>query len=210
MIYLKKHIIIIISIAALVIGIIVALTFAINMAFQHEEPLVYITRTGEKYHSKDCGYLWASAIPIGLNQAKQAGYTMCSRCGGKAIGTITVNNYGASFAISFLIILALAILFLIIYNKKVDNSLQKKDGENTIYLPTKNNSNHDKQKINLAKQSCLQQSLFVNVGDLVLHKSFGEGKIIQIERNYITVHFLDKDRKFIFPDAFVMGFLELK
>ena len=210
MIYLKKHIIIIITIVALFIGIIVALTFAINIAFQHEEPLVYITRTGEKYHSEDCGYLWASSIPIGLYQAKQAGYTMCSRCGGKAIGTIIVNNYGASFAISFLAILVLIILFLIIYNKKDNNSLQKKDDENTTYLSTKDNSNYDKQKINLAKQSCLQQSFFVNVGDLVMHKSFGEGKIIQIEQNYITVHFLDKDRKFIFPDAFVMGFLELK
>lgn len=59
----KKTLIRIIGIVTICISITVALTFAINTGFKHEEPLVYVTRTGEKYHSSGCGYLWASSIP---------------------------------------------------------------------------------------------------------------------------------------------------
>ena len=113
----KKKLIKIVSLVIVGIAIITALTFAINTGFQHEEPLVYVTRTGEKYHSGGCGYLWASAIPQGLNQAKNAGYSACSRCGGKASGTIMVNNYGAAFGISFLIVCVFVISGFAIYNK---------------------------------------------------------------------------------------------
>jgi methylphosphotriester-DNA--protein-cysteine methyltransferase len=44
-------------------------------------PVVHITRTGEKYHSAGCQYLSRSDIPIGLSGAKTQGYTPCSRCG---------------------------------------------------------------------------------------------------------------------------------
>ncbi len=48
---------------------------------QHENDseIVYITNTGEKYHKSDCGYL-KSSIPISLGEARQKGYTPCSRC----------------------------------------------------------------------------------------------------------------------------------
>jgi len=41
---------------------------------------VYITNTGEKYHRDGCQYLSHSQIPISLTNAKNQGYTPCSRC----------------------------------------------------------------------------------------------------------------------------------
>ena len=41
---------------------------------------VYITNTGEKYHSSGCRYLSKSKIPISLSDAKARGYTPCSVC----------------------------------------------------------------------------------------------------------------------------------
>ncbi|HCQ91332.1 MULTISPECIES: hypothetical protein [unclassified Clostridium] len=43
--------------------------------------VVYITKTGEKYHSDGCGYLSRSKIEITLENAMNRGYTPCSRCG---------------------------------------------------------------------------------------------------------------------------------
>lgn len=48
-----------------------------------EEPVevvVYVTRTGEKYHSDGCQYLSRSQIPISLADAKAGSYTPCSKC----------------------------------------------------------------------------------------------------------------------------------
>ena len=44
------------------------------------DPIVYITRTGSKYHRAGCRYLSHSAIPIRLSVAKARGYTPCSVC----------------------------------------------------------------------------------------------------------------------------------
>jgi competence protein ComEC len=41
---------------------------------------VYITDTGEKYHSGGCSYLKESKHAIGLDDALSQGYTACSRC----------------------------------------------------------------------------------------------------------------------------------
>jgi len=43
-------------------------------------PTVYITDTGEKYHSSGCQYLRKSKHLISLKSAKSSGYTPCSRC----------------------------------------------------------------------------------------------------------------------------------
>ena len=56
------------------------------------EPKVYITNTGEFYHSKDCHYL-QSKIPIGLYQAKERGYSACSYCGGEPDGYYSWEDY---------------------------------------------------------------------------------------------------------------------
>lgn len=88
--------------SALCVAVVITLTFAYNEALKREEPRVYITETGNKYHSCDCGYLWASSIPIGWDEALDKGYTACSRCGGEFDGTIIVNRYGKSLYISVL------------------------------------------------------------------------------------------------------------
>lgn len=44
-------------------------------------PTVYITDTGEKYHSDGCQYLRKSRHSISLKDAKNQGYSPCSRCG---------------------------------------------------------------------------------------------------------------------------------
>ena len=43
-------------------------------------PIVYITNTGEKYHTSGCRYLKYSAISIRLNDAKLTNKTRCSVC----------------------------------------------------------------------------------------------------------------------------------
>jgi endonuclease YncB( thermonuclease family) len=45
-----------------------------------EDPLVYITETGEKYHQDGCGYLERSRIPILLSTAVSVGYEPCGHC----------------------------------------------------------------------------------------------------------------------------------
>jgi competence protein ComEC len=41
---------------------------------------VYVTKTGEKYHSDGCSSLSKSKIPVSLSDAKSSGYTPCSKC----------------------------------------------------------------------------------------------------------------------------------
>ena len=108
----------------LIIGGIIAYaiigTLIINeMFFKHTEALVYVTKTGECYHSFGCHYL-KSIRKIGLEQAKSAGYRACSFCNGTPNGTITVNNYLASFLI---LALGTAIIwFIVLYIRSKDQS----------------------------------------------------------------------------------------
>ncbi len=44
------------------------------------ETIVYVTKSGEKYHTADCSYLTSSAYPVSLEQAVAEGKTPCSRC----------------------------------------------------------------------------------------------------------------------------------
>lgn len=46
-----------------------------------QETLVYVTKTGKKYHLSNCRYLSKSKIPISLFEAVSRGYTACSVCG---------------------------------------------------------------------------------------------------------------------------------
>lgn len=55
------------------------------------QPRVYVTRTGDHYHSSSCQYLHSSKIAKGRQQAIDEGYYACSACGGKSSGTITVT-----------------------------------------------------------------------------------------------------------------------
>ena|SRR5690606_12405165 len=47
---------------------------------------VYLTKTGEKYHEKNCHHLRKSSISISLEDAKDRGYEPCKHC--KPITTI--------------------------------------------------------------------------------------------------------------------------
>lgn len=42
--------------------------------------IVYITKSGSKYHKHGCTYLSRSEIAIRLSDAKEEGYTPCSKC----------------------------------------------------------------------------------------------------------------------------------
>lgn len=45
-----------------------------------EEKMVYITKTGEKYHREDCSYLKNGVEKISLSEAKERGYEPCKKC----------------------------------------------------------------------------------------------------------------------------------
>ena len=45
-----------------------------------DDPIVHITKTGEKYHSAGCRYLKKSDIEVTLSEAKNRGLTPCSKC----------------------------------------------------------------------------------------------------------------------------------
>jgi len=47
---------------------------------EKKETIVYVTRTGAKYHRDGCRYLSRSQIPMNLSDAKASGYDSCSVC----------------------------------------------------------------------------------------------------------------------------------
>ena len=51
----------------------------------------------------------------------------------------------------------------------------------------------------------------LQTGSTVIHKKFGKGEIVKFNNNekYLYVRFIIGDKKFVFPDAFLMGFLEI-
>ena len=51
----------------------------------------------------------------------------------------------------------------------------------------------------------------IEVKDIVYHKKFGKGEVVKINKNekFIFVKFMLGEKKFMFPDAFLMGFLEI-
>lgn len=50
------------------------------------------------------------------------------------------------------------------------------------------------------------------VGAKVIHAKFGEGTIVNIDKNkkYMTIQFDAGEKKFVYPDGFTKGFLKLK
>ncbi len=84
-----------------------------------EQPLVYVTKTGECYHSYGCRHLSRSRIPMGLYRAENSGYRRCSTCNGIAYATMQVEEgepyevTDYSFAIFFSIVKVILITPLI-------------------------------------------------------------------------------------------------
>ena len=68
---MKKRIACVFVLAALLAGLVFAAS---------ADTVVYITRTGAKYHTGNCSYLRQSKIEITLGDAVQRGYDPCSRC----------------------------------------------------------------------------------------------------------------------------------
>jgi|AGTN01.2.fsa_nt_gi hypothetical protein len=50
------------------------------LSYYADETIVYVTRSGKKYHTEDCSYLTDTAAPVSLEQAVAEGKTPCSRC----------------------------------------------------------------------------------------------------------------------------------
>ena len=52
----------------------------------------------------------------------------------------------------------------------------------------------------------------IGVDSPVIHKKFGKGTVVKINKNekFIHIKFTLGEKKFIFPDAFLMGFLEME
>ena len=52
----------------------------------------------------------------------------------------------------------------------------------------------------------------IEAGDIVYHKKFGKGEVVKINKNekFIYVKFMLGEKKFMFPGAFLDGFLEME
>ena len=48
---------------------------------------------------------------------------------------------------------------------------------------------------------------YIQVGDTVVHKSIGPGKVMALDDKYIVVKFPDRESKFLYPGAFEKGWL---
>ena len=52
----------------------------------------------------------------------------------------------------------------------------------------------------------------IGIDSTVVHKKFGKGTVVKINKNekFIHIKFTLGEKKFVFPDAFLMGFLEVE
>jgi hypothetical protein len=80
----KRNIIIFSIVFLLIIGLVAGILIHTNnqhpSSDAHADRIVYITRTGSKYHMDFCRYLSKSKIAIPISKAKEDGYTACSVC----------------------------------------------------------------------------------------------------------------------------------
>lgn len=99
------------------VAVFIGLTVIVNNCFfSQKEPLVYVTKYGECYHSAGCHYL-DSVIEKGLYEAQKEGYRACSYCHGLHNGEIEINNYFIS-SIYSLIIISIILIALFVYKLK--------------------------------------------------------------------------------------------
>ena len=49
----------------------------------------------------------------------------------------------------------------------------------------------------------------LQVGDLVMHKSIGEGEVMSLDEKYVIVKFADREAKFLYPSAFEKEYLSV-
>lgn len=81
-----------------------------------EDEIVYITDTGEKYHSGNCQHLWKSRIPITLEDAIEKGFTDCLHCVTPAYRTEDIQiSFSDLYPKGSLMYTGLAVLAIIAY-----------------------------------------------------------------------------------------------
>lgn len=63
-----------------------------------------------------------------------------------------------------------------------------------------------------AEDALLEKLKTLSVDSIVLHKKFGRGTVVKLDKHakFIHIKFTLGEKKFIFPDAFLMGFLEVR
>ena len=49
----------------------------------------------------------------------------------------------------------------------------------------------------------------LEVGDKVVHKSFGTGRVVALDSKFLIVKFVDRESKFLFPSVFEKGYLSI-
>lgn len=114
--------------ALCLIGLFIALVFIVNSEFfAHEENKVYVTKTGNCYHSYSCHYTARSCRAIGEDTAIKNKYVRCSVCGGKSVEKIIVNDYMLSVGITALVYIVswVAYLFYADYRRKNNESVEE-------------------------------------------------------------------------------------
>lgn len=192
------------------------------------EPRVYVTTYGEKYHSGGCSYLSKSAIPIGKQEAISKGYTACSRCGGKASGTIdvkytkqvevdgTAKNIWGAIGLSVLGTPLLYLFGYVIVNEIIENR-RLKNTTSTHSLPS--STTYSSTMSSTTSSSRVTQTPMpppvprkpqrsLRIGDAVNHKTFGLGVVKKYDGKYFTVNFDHDSKDFIHPDVFESGLME--
>ena len=62
------------------------------------------------------------------------------------------------------------------------------------------------------KEALLEKLETLSVDSIVLHKKFGRGTVVKLDKHakFIHIKFTLGEKKFIFPDAFLLGFLEVR
>ena len=62
-----------------------------------------------------------------------------------------------------------------------------------------------------AEDILLEKLDLLGADSIVLHKKFGRGVVVKMDKNakYIHIKFTLGEKKFLFPNAFLMGFLEV-
>ena len=76
----------------LLLVFVLLLAFPAFAAADSGSTTVYITKSGECYHTGTCGYLKNSCIPISLGDAVAAGYRPCSRCHPPTLSEDTLDS----------------------------------------------------------------------------------------------------------------------
>ncbi len=72
--------------------IFITLFLVVGLRCQSQVQQVYITQTGEKYHTSSCRYLKESKIETTLEKALESGYEACKVCKPNTVNSINSTN----------------------------------------------------------------------------------------------------------------------